>query len=115
MAPFRHQVTDSTTGVTTWCTSAVGAMPFVKAARPLLVPVASSTRWIHCTAATQEATNDAATAAIPHQAALRPARLPKSRMTAKETAGSDGTSQAFWSTVPSALQLVDFVEVGTAQ
>src|SRR5215831_6411049 len=90
-------------------------MPLVKAARPLLVPVASSTRWIHCTAATQEATNDAATAVTPHQAACRPARLPKRRMTANESAGSDGTSQAFWSTVPSALQLVDFVEVRTAQ
>src|SRR5262245_41680859 len=58
--------------------------------------------------------NDALSAVIPIPAPLPGARLPSRRIRRNETAGMAGMIQAFVSTERSALQLVDFVEVGGA-
>src|SRR5436190_13850155 len=62
--------------------------------------------------ATTARTKDAPTARIPISAPRRRIRFPKKRISRNETAGIAGMIQALESTDASALQVVDFVEIG---
>src|SRR6266540_134558 len=107
---FCHHVKPRSTEVTPL--SCVG-----RSARPnppmASLPLWSSTRWIHWTPAMHDSTNDAPTVPTASSAPLRGRRFPNSRTAAKPSAGRSGMIQALRSMSPSALELVDSVEVGT--
>ncbi len=97
MPPFDHHVTLWMTGATTaWCSSLAERKPLPNAlSMPRLCSSAASlTRCIHCTAVMHDSTKDEPTAKIPISEPCRGMRLPKKRISANETAGMSGMSQA---------------------
>src|SRR5262249_28513167 len=110
--PFSHHVTPRSTAATPLSCAGSRARP-----NPRTAPWAgaSSTRWIHCTSAMQASTNDAPTEVTASSAPLRGSRFPKKRTATNPSAGRSGMSQALRSICLSALQLVDAVEIRTAQ
>src|SRR3981081_805116 len=110
--PFSHHVKLRLTAATPPSCVGSTARP-----NPRTAPCAgaSSGPWIHWTSVMHARTNEAPTEATAISAPLRGRCFPNSMTATNPSAGSSGMIQAFRSMCPSALQLVDAVEVGTVQ